>query len=623
MARATGVQVTASTVRVVDIDGSPKKFRIRGYGEAAITPDETGDRDAAVTRATKEAFKSSKAGKEHVILGISASDCIVREITIPFTDVEQIRKVIKFESESHLHSCSIDEVVICFHKVAELGNRSTIMVVAAKKNAIQRSLEALEKAGVDPLAVDLDASGLFSMSSNLDELAEKKNYIVCDVGYATSLINVVVDGDLRVIRSVRMGTESITSRVSKDLDIGRDEAKTRTQAVLKQDIELSEDLLVQAGSVSDVGTETTKTADELERDIIRQRQSELVKRIQQEIYRTLNPANLEEPLECIYLVGPGSNLPRIHAELSEEMQLPVREIDIVGHMDHPFSVDESEVYNASLPVTCGLALKHLGSDALGFDFRQEEFVFARRFDRLKVPLVCMVVLLTALNLFWFLIESRQEQNRERTLRQVATRAAEQFGKAVDLKSMRASQRKVVESVIDAREVQKIYAGAAADNREPKDRIVYMGRKLKSIHEKLRKGYRLTQKSKSAKRGSSSSRGNRSSDQPADVSQFNSALRRLETVSKAIKDTGLKNFTLNSIRVKNQEVAFSVTLPESENIGGRQLTTTQIISAMNENLEATRDATNFLKLEESGSWKRRDDGRGLDYKFIARFKKDAL
>ena len=92
MARATGVQISGSAVRVLDLEGSGKKFKVRGYAESAVSSTEGDDRVAALGKALREAFKASKASREHVILGLATRDCILREITIPFSNEEQIAK---------------------------------------------------------------------------------------------------------------------------------------------------------------------------------------------------------------------------------------------------------------------------------------------------------------------------------------------------------------------------------------------------------------------------------------------------------------------------------------------------------------------------------------------------
>ena len=619
MARATGIQITGSTVRVVDIEGSPKKFKVRGFGESAIKVDESTGQDAALSKAIKEALKTAKAGRDHVIVGLPIRDCIVREITVPFTNIDQIQKVIKFESESHLHSCSIDDVVVCFHKVAESGNRSTLLIVAALKEKIASALLALERSGIDPLSVDIDASGLYSTVQCLEETAERESYVVCEIGYSSTLIQLIDKGELRLVRSVRMGTDSITARVSKDLDIDRDEARTRTQAILQQDLSLSDDLIVRAGDVSDVGDETQKSADELERDIIRQRQAELMKRLEQEIYRTINPAKLENPLEAIYLIGPGSNLPRLQSDLAELMSIPVRPLGVLEQMEHKFPAERVSVYDAVIPVATGLALKHLGNDPLGLDYRQEEFVFSKKFDRLKVPLMCLIVLLGALNFFWWYFEATMERQRARVLGATAKLSVNEFGSVMNPEILSKGEKEVMKVYADASELEATFLGAGNSNKTPIERIDYMGRNLKKMRDELKKAYGLRESNSKRKgRGSPrTQRGNKGPVPPPDVSEFVSALDHLQNVFQALLDTGVRDLAVNQLSITPNELKLALTLPEVAEIAGKgKMTYINILTQIEKNMRALNPGARFVDLDDRSKSVQREDGRGVDYKNVA-------
>jgi len=50
-------------------------------------------------------------------------------------------------------------------------------------------------------------------------------------------------------------------------------------------------------------------------------------------------------------------------------------------------------------VAVGLALKELGKDGIGLDFRKKHFRYERRFERLKLPLLCLAIMACALFLW--------------------------------------------------------------------------------------------------------------------------------------------------------------------------------------------------------------------------------
>ncbi|MEZ6197523.1 MAG: pilus assembly protein PilM [Planctomycetota bacterium] len=619
MARATGVQITGSAVRVVDLEGSGKKFKVRGYGESAIPAGEGEERSAEIGKAIREAFKAAKASREHVILGLATRDCILREITIPFTNEDQIAKVIKFEAEPHLQSCKIDDVVIAFHKVADLGNRSTVLVIAVKKDKIKECLRALESQGIDPLSVDVDAAGLFNLVRTYPETSSLQNVVVCEIGYSSTLITLVREGDLRIVRSVRMGTDSILSRVSKDLDIDRAEARTRTQEILSQDVDLDEDLFINRGDVEDLGPETSKSADHLERDIVRQRQTDFVQRLKVEITRSLNPAKLDVPVDAVFLAGPGANLPRLKGELAETMGLPVKRLESLDWLDHKFSSAEAEIYGPSIPIAAGLALKFIGEDQLEMDFRQEEFVFSKRFDRLKIPLMCLVFFLIVLNGLWFFMNMEREKADNAIAKQVAVEASNVFAEVFDAKKASPSDLERYPADYDAKRLASLYAGQSQYDDGVR-RIQYMGEELSKLRNKLRIAYGLTEKRNSGSR-SRGRLGGGATDKPLpDPSDYASALQTAEYVLKAIEDTGIRDFALTSFRATSTEVTFGIILPNISPMksGPQGMPFLSVIAKIDENLKALPPEARFESFVDNGYEATRDvypDGDAVQYNQI--------
>ena len=144
MARAVGLDVGARHVRLVEADGGSRGLRVTRLGEREIAVPEGGDREEAVREAVEALFKETHAGRDDVVLAWPAEACVVRELTVPFREPDQIRKVVKFEFESHLHSNSVEEVVLDFLPVAETKEGTRLLCVAAPKAPLKARLAALE-----------------------------------------------------------------------------------------------------------------------------------------------------------------------------------------------------------------------------------------------------------------------------------------------------------------------------------------------------------------------------------------------------------------------------------------------------------------------------------------------
>lgn len=432
MARAAGIEITETEVRVAELDGSDKKFRVLGATAIPIEPDENGERTSEqVGAAAKQALKAIRAKREQLVLGLPAREATIREIVIPFTDREQIKKVIKFESETHLPSANIDEVIVGFYKVSEQGPRSRVLIFAVEKEAIRRHLEALGKVGIEPTQIDLGATGLYGLTQLIPDLAtdDPDNTdvnVVLDLGDLTTTVMVTQGQTLRMVRSMRLGTETLTRTLSADLGIDTSEARTVTQSILRPDLPF--------GTGADGGREpsTALTATELRTDIIKDKEHEFARRIVAEVRRTLSSVHVDGRVTGIWLTGPASTAPGLERELTDTFGVPVKALDVLSAGDHRLEPSDALFVGPAI----GLGLKALEHDPVQLEFRQEEFAYARKFDRVRNPLLFASALVLVLFAFLSIIEFKRQQAIEKDLVWTAKQAANEY----DLLIMNAARR---------------------------------------------------------------------------------------------------------------------------------------------------------------------------------------
>jgi type IV pilus assembly protein PilM len=394
MAKGTGIEIGATTVTVAEVEGSAKKFRVTAAGRARIEASAPGDeRIKAVSQAARTALKAARASKEQVVVSIASCDVIIREIQLPFTDEGQIQKVIKFESESHLHSCDIDDVVIGFQKIAESGTKSRVLIFAVKKEDIRNTLDALDRIGIDPMHVTIDAAALFSVWRALPAGAADGTNVILDVGDVTTTALVAVADKIRLVRGIRLGTETITKAIATDLGVDPAAAREKTQQFAGK----ASQVFALAGEVEEQEPTASTSTSVLQRDIIRDSHGGFADRLANELRRSLSSVLLDGKLDAIYLTGSGCTAPGLEGALTQAFDVPVKRLDPLEGVDHRLPAELTAV----VAVPIGLALKALGHDPLGLDFRQEEFKFARKFDRVKWVLVMALSL--GLFLFVFLL----------------------------------------------------------------------------------------------------------------------------------------------------------------------------------------------------------------------------
>ncbi|MEM8885314.1 MAG: pilus assembly protein PilM [Planctomycetota bacterium] len=391
MGKAVGLEIHPRGVRAVELSGTAKKVRIQRYEERTVTSRGGMPDPEELNEALASIFKSMP--KNAVVACVDAHDTVTREIPVPFTSDDQIKKVVKYEAEHHLHDCDADDVIVQFAKIQESTDGTNLLVFAAKKEDIRRRIDACRDAGVELLALDLDAIATLHAVQAAGVLAESPDTILLHINHRSTDILFIQEGKLRALRSVRMGVDSIAQGLARDMDIEFNEADEKLLEIARGNE--GDDLIVAADGGLDDKVDTEKSHAELERDLFRQKRDEFVARLKREYVRS-SAALRTSASPRMLVTGPGIRVPGLVDLLSErlgrtiDMFLPSDYFDGKTGNDQG---DSSRDFDGNGTVALGLALAGVGAGALPIDFRQEDLKVANKFELLKGTLAVSVTLL--------------------------------------------------------------------------------------------------------------------------------------------------------------------------------------------------------------------------------------
>jgi len=418
MANYVGLDLGSHEARILEVEGSARKLKLVKYSKvdlpsapsASSAPAAMMDKEAGVL--IDKAFSSQKISREPLAMSWDSGHTIFRELDLPFTGKDQINKVIKYEAESHLLNCDIDDVVVSHYKLKEERDKSHLMIMAARKDQLLNRFDILGRAGIDPLVVDLDVMSAFNALDGLGYTKEHKTFMVLDCGRIATNVLLVVNGRLVSGRAIRMGSDSMTGRLAKDLEADPALIAEQAPELLADPSAASrEDLIVPAGRLAgepEEKPETVKASGELAHDLALQQADEFYVRVAREVRRTVVTARLAESIEVIYVTGPGSLLPGFSEGLAGKLGLdaPVEPLKLLDRVEHKLAPDQARVVEAEICTALGLTFKLAGHDATGIDFRQEECRYARRFDQIKEPLIYFCFFLMFLALLQNLLDAK-------------------------------------------------------------------------------------------------------------------------------------------------------------------------------------------------------------------------
>jgi type IV pilus assembly protein PilM len=271
----------------------------RPDGDAPASPD-------VLARAVGDAIQQAgltPRGLAGITLGLGSADVIVKQVTLPFMDDEEVAGALRFEARKHLpfdpSTCVLDFQVL--GRVPS-EKRLDVLLAAVPQHRLDRALALLTPLGIEADIVDAAPLALTNaLSKGGDRDVEAR--VLLDIGHTGSWLTVFQRGAPYFSRRLDFGGVRVTQSVASAMNIPVAEAEEWKLEAGADDSSLR----VPAGSheMRAVRASLEQLADELRRSFA--------------FYRTLAP--LPDPFS-LWLSGSTARLPGIAGQVAELLGVP-------------------------------------------------------------------------------------------------------------------------------------------------------------------------------------------------------------------------------------------------------------------------------------------------------------
>lgn len=396
--RIVGLDIGTSALRavelVVDNGGKPS---LEAYGQVGLPQGAMVDGEVRnaiqVSEALRRLWREGGFQTNRVHLGVAGLRAITREMELPPLPPEELDAAVSLQAEDvvpfPIERTSLASTVISRTVDGEGMPLIRVLVAAAHRDLIDGVVAAVEDAGLEPVAIDLDTAAL-SRAFTLPGSATEPEAVV-SVGAGLTMVVVHHGGMLQFVRTIDLGGDTITKAVSAALDIPFADAevtKRRLSFPGPQD----------PTALAAVG----RIVDELS--------SEVHNSIR---YYSALPGRT--PPARVLVTGGASRTVGLVAKVQHGLDLPVLEASPLSFVDVSrlgISPTDSEEINPTVAVPLGLALN--GPARTRFNLMPQEVV-AKRTERsvrkgLTIAAVAIVVVLAALSA-WRVLAVRSAEHQ--------------------------------------------------------------------------------------------------------------------------------------------------------------------------------------------------------------------
>ena len=212
-----GLDIGSTCVKVVAL-GSRKGREQRPIVGQNLVPLGAG-RGTDCAEAVRTAVETLKLPVRSVNLSVSGQWVIMRVVEMPPMKSDELKQALPFEAQRYL-PFNIVEVVLDGATLGPSGgNKSWVLIVACKKELLERRIDWVKRAGFEPALIDVDALALANafLSGSGNGAPDDGRRAVIDVG--AQMTNLVVfKGEVPyLIRDIPWGGEKMVRLIADQL----------------------------------------------------------------------------------------------------------------------------------------------------------------------------------------------------------------------------------------------------------------------------------------------------------------------------------------------------------------------------------------------------------------------
>ncbi|MGZ4104780.1 MAG: type IV pilus assembly protein PilM [Actinomycetota bacterium] len=314
MAKTTiGLDIGTSAVRAAEIRGRDPGVLVRfaqlSLPAGAVVGGEVADSEA-VASVIRDLWRQGEFKGKRVALGVASQSVVVRQVDVPKMEESELASALRYQVQDYI-PISIDDALLDFMVLEEFESEENapmlrVLAVAAHKDMVAQMMAVLDRAGLEPVVVDL--SPLAAVRALVEPvpsiLQERAAEAIVDIGAGVTDVIVHEAGKPRFIRILPSGGNDITNALVTELGLSVDDAEAQKRAVGLQ----PEGAPIDAGAATVIEARARAFIDDVRRSLdFYQSGPDLAK------------------IARVLVIGGGSQLPRLAERLATALRLPVEQ----------------------------------------------------------------------------------------------------------------------------------------------------------------------------------------------------------------------------------------------------------------------------------------------------------
>jgi type IV pilus assembly protein PilM len=340
-----GLDIGSHSIKLLATQGGVAGSRY-WLGEKVLPADESGTQADSRPEVVAEAIAHclGEAGFTPrsflgVSVGISGPDVIVKQISLPLMDEDEVGSALRFEARKHL-PFDPQGMIIDFQILGRYASekRLDVLLASVSQESLDRRLAPLRLIGMDADIVDAAPLALTNALVHHADL-DQDAHVLLDIGHTASHLTLLQRGEPYFSRRLEFGGRNLSEAVVRALDVPFAEAEEFKLAAGSEEPGFKVDWEV---------PEMKAMGQCIRRDLVDDLRRSLA------FYRTMG--NLPEQLN-LWISGGTARLPGLPGQLTEMLGLPVLLYNPLDHLSGEPRTGRRPTVGAQFTQAFGLALR--------------------------------------------------------------------------------------------------------------------------------------------------------------------------------------------------------------------------------------------------------------------------
>jgi type IV pilus assembly protein PilM len=230
--QVVGLDIGSSSLKLAEVLDSADGYLLNHFSQVALPRGVIVDGQLAdqgvLTEKVKEIFKNSGCSKKAVVTSLSGHSVIVKKVNFSTMEEEELRELIRDEAAKYLPFDNMDDINFDFQILGASEynpNQMDVLIVAAKKEAVNSYVDALTDAGLSVAIMDVDSFALETMYEENYDYQENDMVVVVNIGASITNIGVIRNATSVFTRDFTMGGNAVTEAMQEKFGLTFEEAE--------------------------------------------------------------------------------------------------------------------------------------------------------------------------------------------------------------------------------------------------------------------------------------------------------------------------------------------------------------------------------------------------------------